>query len=166
MKRFIFWGCSKCKEGKIIVLPLRRKFVENLILLIGRIGFQFAFKTCIFLKRNRCICQSFLEFSCRFTGLRRMCFVNNDCKIMFLTHNFFIDNRELLQCRYNNGGTIINSVFELCGVLIDLLYNAVNVIKLINGILQLTVKHFAVGNNNNRAEDLLVKIIVKPRKTM
>ena len=39
--------------------------------------------------------------------------------------------------------------------------NTVNMVKLLNGILQLTVKNFAVGNNNNRSEDLLVKIIVK-----
>ena len=166
MKRFIFWGCCKCEEGKIIVLPLRCKFVENLILLIGRIGFQFALKTCIFLKRNRCICQSLFQFPCRFTGLRRMCFVYDDCKIMLLPHDLFIDNRELLQRRYNNGGTIINSVLELRGVFVYLLHNTINVVKLINGILQLAVKYFAVGNNNNRAEDLLVKIIVKPRKTM
>ena len=87
--------------------------------------------------------------------------VHNNRKPLIAGAHFFADNRELLEGSDDDTRPGLNGLPELLGVLVDLLHHARHMIELIDGVLQLTIQHPAVGNDDDRLEDLLVVVIVQ-----
>jgi hypothetical protein len=53
---------------------------------------------------------------------------------------------------------------ELAGVPVDALHDPMRVLKLVNGLLELAVKHQPVGHHHDFVEDLSVRLIVQSRQ--
>jgi hypothetical protein len=71
------------------------------------------------------------------------------------------NERKLLNGRYDDRDAAGECLGKLLCILVDLLNNALLVLKLVNRVLELLIKHTPVGNDNNRIEDFRVGTIVK-----
>ncbi len=68
----------------------------------------------------------------------------------------FVDDRELLKGGDDDACAGVDGIAKLFGVFVDFYDNAFDMVKLIDGVLKLTVKDFPVGDNDGRFEDFLV----------
>ncbi len=74
--------------------------------------------------------------------------------------------RELLQRRDDDGGAAFQRRRELAGILIDRLNDACLVLKLVNGVLKLFVKHPAVGDDDHAVENPVIRAVMDACKTV
>ena len=71
------------------------------------------------------------------------------------------DERKLLQRRDDDRGRGLQCIGELLRILVDLLDDALLVVKLVDRVLQLPVEDQPVGDDDDGIEDLLILCIVQ-----
>ena len=74
--------------------------------------------------------------------------------------------RELLQRGDDDRHAGFQRLGELAGILVDLLHHALTVVELVDGILQLTIQHHAVGDDHHAVEQPLVAFVVQAGQAM
>ena len=159
---------SKGKEGKILVSAVNNHFLQQSVVLINFI-LCFTFQLCILAECFFGVSKSSLQFDCRRTSLRRVCFIHDNSKSLALgVLNLGVNHREFLQCGNNDSATVIDSISKVFGCLT--FANGFNrtkgMVKGRNGILQLSVKHGTVSNDDHGCEDRFVVFIVQGCQTV
>ena len=143
-------------------------FLQQSVVLINFI-FCLTFQLCIFAECFFGVSKSSLQFYCRRTRLRRVCFIHDNSKSLALgVLNLSVNHREFLQCGNNDSATVIDSISQVFGCLA--FANGFNrtkgMVKGRNGILQLSVKHGTVGNDDYRRENRFIVFIVQGCQTV
>ena len=140
---------------------LSGQFIQQLVLIVLALGLLLILLLSILLQNSLGIGQRPFQLTGGIAGLGRMGLVHNDRKPLIAGAHFFVDDRELLQGSDDDARPGLDGLPELLGVFVDLLHHTRHMVKLIDGVLQLTVQHPAVGDNDDRLEDLLVVVIVQ-----
>ena len=166
LQRFVLGGGRKGEEGQVFMNPLGGQFIQQLVLVVLALGLLFIFLLGILLKNFLGIGQRPFQFTGGVAGLGGVGLVHNNRKPLAAGAHFFVDDRELLEGGNNDACPGLNGLPELLGVLVDFLHHARHMVKLIDGVLQLTVQHPAVGNDDDRLEDFLVVVIVQTGEPM
>ena len=141
--------------------PLGSQFIQQLVLIVLALGFLLILLFGVLLQNFLGIGQRPLQLAGGVTGLGGMGLVHNDRKPLIAGAHFLIDDRELLEGSNNDARPGLDGLPELLGVLVNLLHHARHMVKLVDGVLQLAVQHPAVGDDDDRLEDLLVVVIVQ-----
>ena len=74
------------------------------------------------------------------------------------------DKRELLQGGDHDPGPVNQRCGELTRVLVNRLDDSLRVLDLVDGVLELTVEHAAIGDHDHAVEDLLVVLRMQTRE--
>lgn len=88
--------------------------------------------------------------------------INNEGELLFFElADLLQDEREFLQGGDDDRRALVQGLGQLGAVFVDFLDHAGLVFELADGFLQLTVEHLAVGNDDDRVEDLFVLVVVQ-----
>ena len=161
LQRFVLGGGRKGEEGQVFMNPLGSQFIQQLVLIVFALGFLFILLLGILLQHFLGVGQRPFQLAGGVAGLGGVGLVHNDRKPLIAGAHFFVDNRELLEGSDDDTRPGLNGLPELLGVLVDLLHHARHMVELIDSVLQLTIQHPAVGNDDDRLEDFLVVVIVQ-----
>ena len=161
LQRFVLGGGRKGEEGQVFMNPLGSQFIQQLVLIVLALGFLLVLLFGVLLQNFLGIGQRPFQLAGSVAGLGGMGLVHNNRKPLISGAHFLIDDRELLEGSNNDARPGLDGLPELLGVLVDFLHYARHMVKLIDGVLQLAVQHPAVGDDNDRLEDLLVMVIVQ-----
>lgn len=90
-----------------------------------------------------------------------MGFVHDDGEVSVFAFDFFVDDGEFLEGGDDDGRSFIEGIFELGGVFVDFFDDARDVIKLVDGVLELGVEDFPVGDDDDGLEYFGVCVVVE-----
>ena len=107
---FSLGGCSERKERKVFMHSLCSEFVQKTVLIIFAFFFLPTFQFCIFPEDFFCIRQGALELPGSISRLRGVRLIHDHGKTFITGIDFFIDDRELLQCGDYNTCTILDGL--------------------------------------------------------
>ena len=161
LQRFVLWGSGKGEEGQILVNTLSGQFIQQLVLIVLALGLLLILLLGVLLQNSLSISQRPFQFAGGVAGLGRMSLVHDDRKPLIAGAYFSVDDRELLKGGDYDARSGLYGLTELLGVLVDLLHHARHMVKLIDSVLQLTVQHPVVSDDDDGLEDFLVVVIMQ-----
>ena len=93
-----------------------------------------------------------------------MCFIYDYGKILSrCAFNFFVNNREFLQSRYNHSAPVIDGIQQIPWIfaLANRFDCPESMVKAWNGVLQLCIKNGSVRDDDYRRENRLIHLIMQ-----